>query len=943
MAIFEFQVSASSFLSGQLSNLQSQQFCLSPVNIDGHQIVIDHIEFGSNSLQRGKLVDKLILFEQPLFGLQSQTITTAQVQVVQPVTVVVADLADVEAHPNGSATLFPLPATVVVNVDYQLRAGPGFFLNIAADHVDVGQPPPLPPGVDAQQVEQQFKTLVQGLLPVSELPFDFVTPLGASDVNNIGLSADSDLTRLVFRVESAANTFSPQVWQSFFDGNVTDHLQGSDWALFIPRNFLELMVSTQISLGVGTGTGKFHLVTGIGSTYSNASGKAHVTTSFGGNVDATICTLWVDVTIDSDITMGAKNSLTIDANVTPKVQTSLCSIALDILNALAADVIGLLDLMDLLFGSLTDVFSHLASLLSSAIHKGAPKPISVQSCTTVTQFHYICTRSLGIPQTSTQGKLSLDSLAALDDGIALLGTLQPAPVTTASVQPAINNFGWVGPAISCGEVSGKEVAQFRANPKLFVSLHADVTLNNGGSAPLYVCGVTVINDPLGVFPQQSVQVQDQQTPIFISIDIRYPGDAYFQNPYACQLLVATSGGTRLVSVPPPPALTQADINAMANALADQIGGCAKLINNWVTLLHAEFVWAVDPPPDAQVDHSWEIAVRGLPEGEQVSLVDTAGQTLVTATAQAGQTVRVSATLSPAVGAVNEVGLLHGARQGSLKAETVAETPAVPIVPPTGQAAGMAVIQRLMIHTSTILLRQAAKQLGAVYIEGVPCALIAVEDGALAYTLSTPSLPRLAYTWKVPGLRGVLSSQSGLVGFGDDGFALLKPGAVLPLIPTLRQIDPVRDAAGGQLAIYALDQVGLHSYTLRLQRVNSIAIKAATRIAQLGNSLFVAEATGLRAFDISNPLNPVSISAYPLPRITDLAVATDGEGRKVLAVPVDGPAQLIDFTNAANPRAVATYSQPAWFPGTARLPGLLLRLSDDGRSVRVSAFGRSKKL
>jgi hypothetical protein len=943
MALIEFQISVSSFLAGQLSNLQSQDVCIPQVTIDGHQIVVDHIEFGANTLQRGAQTEKLVLFEQPLYGTESQTVTTQQIQIVQPVAVVVADVADVKAHPNGAPTLFSLPASLVVNVDYVLFAGPQFFLTIAVDHVEVGQLPPLPPGVNAQQLVQQFTSAVRGLVSASRIPFDFVTPLGGSEVENVGLSADPDLTRLALRVELGSTTLSPAIWQAFYNGNVADRLQGSDFALFLPGGFLELLVSDQISLGVGTGKGRFHLVTGFGSTYSNPVGKAHVTTVFGGNVDAKVCTLWVDVTVNSDITMGAINSLTIDATATPQVQTSLCSVALEILGVLISDTILSLDLLDLLFGALTNVFSVLASDLASATQQGSSSPLTIASCQSLSQFHYVCTRSLKIPQSLKQGKLSLNHLLALDDGVSLAGTLQPAPLSTASLQPAINNFGWVGPAISCGEVTGKEVDEFRRNPKAFVFLHADVTLNNGGTAPLYLCGFTVVNDPLGVFPQNRVQSSNGQTPIVISIDVPYPGDQYFQKPYPCQILVQTTGGARLVSIPPPAPLTEQDINAMANALADQIGGCAELVDGWFRLFHRfNPVWSIDPPPDSEVDHFYEIDVNGLQPGEQASLVDAVGQTIVTATAQAGQALRVSALVAPS--AAGEVGLVRGAGQAGAAAEIVAGPAAPSANPPAGsQARGIGVTERLMIRTSTILLGSDCQRLGAVYFAGLPCALIVVEDGALAYDLSTPSLPRVASGWTVPGLQGVVSSDRGLLGFGDDGFALLEQQGTRRLELACCQTNPVCDAVAGQSAIYAVGPEGLQIFSPRLQRLNSIVVEGAVRLAQLGTTLFVAGTAGLVVFDTTTALHPVRMGVHQLAGITDVELATDGDGRRLLAVLSTGPAQLLDFSDATKPVLVATYSQPPWFLGTARLPGLLLKVSADARAIRVSAFGRSKTL
>jgi hypothetical protein len=120
---------------------------------------------------------------------------------------------------------------------------------------------------------------------------------------------------------------------------------------------------------------------------------------------------------------------------------------------------------------------------------------------------------------------------ALNDGVSLTGIMKPVPLTTAIVQPSAGTLGWIPPGISCGEISGGEVAQFRSDPTKFVTLHAEVTLDDAGTAPLHFCDLTVLNDPLGVVPASDIQVLDQQTPISLSINIPYPGAAYYAAPY----------------------------------------------------------------------------------------------------------------------------------------------------------------------------------------------------------------------------------------------------------------------------------------------------------------------------------------------------------------------------------------------------------------------------
>lgn len=91
------------------------------------------------------------------------------------------------------------------------------------------------------------------------------------------------------------------------------------------------MVALPIEENVSS-TSKFELVTGIGSSYSNpAADRAHVQVTFSGNVDATICTVWTDIFIDTDIT--------VDMNLSWNTKTMACTITAGILGAVFGELV----------------------------------------------------------------------------------------------------------------------------------------------------------------------------------------------------------------------------------------------------------------------------------------------------------------------------------------------------------------------------------------------------------------------------------------------------------------------------------------------------------------------------------------------------------------------------------------------------------------------------
>src|SRR5262249_61038194 len=109
------------------------------------------------------------------------------------------------------------------------------------------------------------------------------------------------------------------------------------------------------------------------------------------------------------------------------------------------------------------------------------------------------------------------------------------------------------------EFSKQQLDDFKKTPRAHVSLSAGANISADSIVPIYLLDAHVINDPLNVFTQGLV-ILGNQAPLSLSLDVGYPGDAYFQNPYPLEILVSTTGGERLISIPPPPVLTQEEID-----------------------------------------------------------------------------------------------------------------------------------------------------------------------------------------------------------------------------------------------------------------------------------------------------------------------------------------------------------------------------------------------
>lgn len=661
--LVELQISASAFLNAQLLGLQAQKLTFpAPIQIGDVQLVVDHVEFGPNRLDHSVPIDEFIYHMELLYGKVFDRVDGRKVLIVQPITVFVADLADVLAHPNQPpAQLIPVQATVFVRLLYGVDASGQDLFQSTFDHLEIGPLPPLPPGVDGDAIKKQFEAFAGNLAPSTTTSLGLAggaTGAGSTAVINTGISLDSGLTRIVLRQElGIGSPQDPAIWQSFFQGNVPDHLQGAGYAIFMASGVIEGIFQRQISSGLAASAGgKFELVGGVGSTYSNPGGAATLTSSFSGNVDTALCTVWVDVDVVGVMAVSTPNVLALDINLAFNPSTSACTVTALVLGA----AVGLLanfvvPLSGIIVGPIVGAMAGVAAVVFFA-HSAGPGNTTVPDCNSQSDTHLICSRQ--VPAINTPlGKLAFLSMEALDDGIILQGQLVAIPVGSPQLEiEPDRQFSYVPPVISCGEFSGKEARSFAENPKAFISILAESRITAGSLAPIYLLDAHFINDPLGVFAN-ALQIQGSQAPISISISAPYPGDRYFQNPYPCQVLVSTTGGERLVSIAPPPPLTQLDIDRMVSLLNSQISNCFKLVDNWFNFGTFNPHWLVDPGPgDLIVDHSYEVIINGLGDGEVATLVDFAGNELVSGLATQGQSLRMTAVVAPAD--VNEIGVIR---------------------------------------------------------------------------------------------------------------------------------------------------------------------------------------------------------------------------------------------------------------------------------------------
>src|SRR5262245_26514806 len=213
MPYLEIEVSTTSFLALQLNKLRSARFCTPAAQAVGpFTVLIDHVEFGQNAIRHTSPTQHSVQFRDWGQDL-SDTVDGLEVQLAQPITVVLVDRGSVLASPNApAAPLLTLTATAIFRIDYFAAADSQCFALIELDGLEHAPLPPLPAGLDEKTLWKQFEALVKTIIPQSLIPVDpaaqlfrdkDVVPTGrtAATVLNAGITVDATGARLILRQE----------------------------------------------------------------------------------------------------------------------------------------------------------------------------------------------------------------------------------------------------------------------------------------------------------------------------------------------------------------------------------------------------------------------------------------------------------------------------------------------------------------------------------------------------------------------------------------------------------------------------------------------------------------------------------------------------------------------------------------------------------------------
>lgn len=929
MSLIQFQVKAATFLSVQRNALRSLRLCPPPpTQVGTVQLLIDRIEFGNNAL-RHDVPDTFAVFYEDhgeKLGLSADGFKT---QLAQDVTVYVTTLGDVLAHPNGApATVVPVPGTIVSEL-FVYALDDECYLRVEFDRLEPGPlPVPLPFPVNADQILQMVQAQLRTLLPSPTRPLGLAKLLPKNQrFLNAGLSVDGQLQRLEFRVQiGGSSTYLAVPWSNFFRGFLADRLDGSAWSLFVEAGLVTETVKAVVNEALASAKVD-HLKTYVGCAYSNAGGKAVFTLDVLGiyELPDPLPDPQADPTVPFELSVSAPNTLTIDADFTSVI-------------GLIDDFVGIIGaFLPFLAGPLHSLVHELIGTALSAAADAAADAAPVDDCKVVGGSHIRCSKLVPVSSLAGGAAATLTRILAQDDGVALAGSLRTPELTPAVLQITTREFKWNSPRVTCGPAGMSLVGAFVSSPKDLALLHADAYLENGGTAPLYLCATSVINDGLGVFPIRGVRTDSGQAPIHVTLDMPVPSDAYYAllNPYPCDLLVRTTGGTRLLRFSSPPMLRQTDIDRLVAVLLAKIASCEQLVDPWFRL-HRGYNphWSVDPPFGRQVDHLWQIELIGVRSGETAALVNAAGEEIARATAQAHTPLHLSAMLPP--GGERELTIMSGRT-----ADRTLQQPTAEGARATAGAHervdlkthGIVVGQQQLVRLGSVHLPERGRRVQATHVLANRCVVAVLQDSIVAYDLAVAQRPVLAGYWQVSGLRGALTWQTALLVYGDFGFGWIdsqgrRPGASGCEVPG------IVDAAVAGDALYALTDEALEVYSPRLCRLRATRMEGARSLAITAGKIVIG---GPRGVSVHDPVACQRESSWVGGAVTGVARPLGVPEGSVLATLEDGSARLLRVTDGGLEEA-ARFPRTPWFVDAARVGDLLVTLGGNGATLDIRQFG-----
>jgi hypothetical protein len=436
----------------------------------------------------------------------------------------------------------------------------------------------------------------------------------------------------------------------------------------------------------------------------------------------------------------------------------------------------------------------------------------------------------------------------------------------------------------------------------------------------------------GPFPLQNMKPDGSMAPFDININIAAPDSNYYNAPYPLDLLVKTSGGTRLLRFNPPPVITADDYKKLATQLLVKIGNCEVLVDEWACL-HRGYnpLWGSRPGDAEVVRHQWEVIVTGLKAGEKVALLDLQNREITSAVSSGGP-MRLMTVVPPA--AEKELSIKHIGRQSAVAALESMLTN-TDEKDHEGTKKGIEVRQTLLTYKGSVPLRGKCKNLMAVDFAGRRCVAAVLQDNVVLYDFSKQNIPVPIKSWSIYGVRGVINWLGRLLAYGDEGLQWCNNGNNRNENPA-GSCSPINDAAAYQRNLYAITHEGIRVYSASMCAVASAKAEHAESIIALGDKLIIG---GRRGLTIADRLDLTHCHHHPDElSVTNLRAAFAGEPGLFIAQLANGTARSFRLRDDAA-EIVSEFAEAPWHSDAVILGDLTVKLANENNAFDLYRVGQ----
>jgi hypothetical protein len=906
--LIEFQLNSTGFLTAFRNQLKLIPACLpQPLDLNFGDCngwsLLDHVHFSD--------------------GTTLVKTANGDLEIHQPVELFFVSVDGLEAHGvNPTPPCFNPTLTLIFDLTLALFNNiPSICLNY--DEVTA-------PGLTDED-EQLINDILSGLVaqecnaidlgPLSDLLGGPVTLLGA------GLSASDSLDRLAIRLE-VVSSGSSQEWSDFFAGKLLPNPLSKDWSLFLDKRLVEDGIQQRF-LAALEASDKFSLDSGPDCHYNPVAAVPMFSVSFSGEaIDACVC-LWGQIDLNVDmfplivLSVPEENAIQLDLELLwglNDAEVVCCAFTAGMFwffigtQLLQEEKINWGEFL----GGLGMPVSFTATLLGAhdLVGEQAELPPEWQPIgSSGTKYRLRQELNFG----NVLGDITLDSVHGLTAGPVLGGSIGAVadlqdPKLLLFTQFAEFTWEIVDP---CADV-------------LVLATRASVTLSNVNPSPgtpqvpIFVCDVQVIegSDPANQF---APHLQWSNSGISISLTTDQLTLSYKVAPYACRLRIVTNGGVRIISIPPIPILTDAEIQEhLDEATAKQVIDCKDDLafghDFWKGSKYNP-KWGPYPPDAEAFLQLWDVVLTGLVPSETVSLELLQGDLVATGRASGRGTVQMSA-LVRAGGEEGDGGIALLRAVGD----------------PGSRSPEQTITLKQVALSERGLLTAAAPvvALRGGRFKRAPTIAFITTHGFYVYDLLIPGFSRLVHHEAEAGLRGILGWHGGFLVWGERGLRLAGGNSVTPVVP-----GPILDVVIGGARIYVLTPERLALYDRSFREIGSLSVRGGTHLAFSHTTLVVTEGNLIQFYEASSSAqlerkasheitDLVAIESAPLAASHDAFFARKTSGGLVLAL--SGPNEVVEAVR---------FDQLPWFSEYRRTDDILARIGQDSRQIELHSMVKTE--